>query len=96
MQTKTIGYARTATSQGDMERQIAALKRAGCVEIYTDKAVSGNAMHRGGLSQARAALQAGDTLLVESIDRLFRNVGAYSQFTDDLKRDGITLRCIDL
>lgn len=95
MQTKTIGYARTATSQGDMERQIAALRQAGCTEIYTDRAVSGNAMDRSGLSQARAALQAGDTLLVESIDRLSRNVGAYSQFAADLTRDGITLQCIN-
>jgi len=95
MTAKTIGYARTANSEGDIERQIAALTQAGCSEIYTDTAVSGTTMDSAGLREARAALQAGDTLLVESIDRLSRNVSAYNKFTADLLRNGIKLRSVN-
>lgn len=95
MSAKTIGYARTANSQGDIELQISALIKAGCTEVYTDKAVSGTSMDRIGLSEARAALKSGDTFVVDGIDRLSRNILTYSRFRDDLIRDGILLRLIN-
>jgi len=93
-QEKTIGYARTASSEQDVSAQVEALKEAGCTEIFTDMGVSGNTLDRPGLQKAKAGPKRGDTLMVVRTDRLARAAPAYYRFLRDLLRDGIEFKSI--
>ena len=66
---RLIGYARVSTIEQDLQLQLDALNKAGCAEIFTDKA-SGARGSRPGLDACLAALEPGDTLVVWRLDRL--------------------------
>lgn len=68
-----IGYARVSTTEQNLDLQIAALEKAGCQKIYTDKA-SGKSHKNPGLKKAIRALSQGDTLIAWSLDRLGRTM----------------------
>lgn len=69
-----IGYARVSTVEQNLELQFAALRAAGCEEIYEDLGVSGSADERDGLTKAMEALRPGDVLVVWRLDRLGRSL----------------------
>ncbi len=48
---KLVGYARVSTVEQNLDMQIAALKAAGCTEIFTDHGLSGADFQRPGLSR---------------------------------------------
>src|SRR5437870_2496113 len=64
-----IGYARVSTHDQNLELQQDALQRAGCKKIIVDR-VSGTVAERPGLTQVKAILREGDTLVVWRLDRL--------------------------
>lgn len=68
------GYTRVSSVEQNEERQLIALRRAGITEskIYVDK-LSGKDFERPGYKRLMRKMKAGDTLYVESIDRLGRN-----------------------
>jgi len=84
MASKTIGYARTASSEQDIVAQIEALKAAGCAEVYHDKAMCGTSLNRPGLKRVLSVLESGDTLKVDRLDRIARSVAAFSAFRASL------------
>ena len=55
---RLIGYARVSTVEQDPQLQLDALNKAGCAEIFTDKA-SGTRGSRPGLDACLAALEPG-------------------------------------
>ena len=67
-----VGYARVSTVGQDYERQREALAAAGAARVYAETE-SGARADRPELARAVAALGAGDTLLVTSLDRLARS-----------------------
>lgn len=67
-----IGYARSVSAPDSLERQTAALRRAGCSAVHTDYASSGRVLRRG-LEAALADVGPGDALCVVSLDRLARS-----------------------
>jgi DNA invertase Pin-like site-specific DNA recombinase len=69
-----IGYARVSTDDQNLDLQMDALNKAGCEKIFTDHGVSGISVNRIGLSQAIAAVGAGDVLVVWKLDRLGRSL----------------------
>ena len=68
-----IGYARVSTEGQIFDRQIDALKQAGCVRIYCEK-VSSRKKERPELTRMIDTLRAGDIVIIEELTRLGRSV----------------------
>jgi DNA invertase Pin-like site-specific DNA recombinase len=68
-----IGYARVSTQEQDTASQVAALKAAGCEEIYRDKA-SGGRWDRPKLQELIGHLRKGDVVVVWKLDRLSQSL----------------------
>ncbi len=92
---RLIGYARVSTGDQDLDLQIDALKKAGCVskQIFTDKA-SGAKTERPGLDACLSELKTGDTLLVWRLDRLGRSMSHLVTLIEQLIKDGIGFKSI--
>lgn len=65
-----IGYARVSTIDQNLDLQRDALHRAGCVQIYEEKASSRAVKSQPELANVLRALRPGDTLVIWRLDRL--------------------------
>jgi DNA invertase Pin-like site-specific DNA recombinase len=79
-----IGYARVSTEDQNLELQLAALKKASCKRIFTDK-VSGAKADRPGLRETLSHLRETDTLVVWKLDRLGRSVRGLVDLVNELQ-----------
>lgn len=64
-----VGYARVFARPFALADEIAALRAAGCAEVYSDDA-RGAGVSRSGLAAALGSLRPGDCLAVVGLDRL--------------------------
>jgi len=78
-----LGYARVSTSEQNASLQHDALKAAGCIKVFTDKA-SGSLDHRPQLDRLLDQLRQGDTFVVWRLDRLGRSLKHLIQIVEDL------------
>lgn len=93
-----VYYARVSSKDQDLDRQISAFKALGATEreIITDKE-SGKDLDRAGYQALKnAILRRGDTLVIKSLDRLFRNKADIHNELRYFKENGIRLKVIDL
>ncbi len=88
-----IGYARVSTREQNLDMQIAALKKAGCGKIFSEK-VSG-VKERPVLKECLNYLREGDTLVVYKFDRIRRSLKDLVNIFSDLNKRGIMLTSID-
>ncbi len=88
-----VGYARVSTREQNLDRQHRALKTAGCIRIFTDKA-SGKTADRAELTACLDYLRSGDTLVVTSLDRLARSLADLITLVGQLRADGIGFRSL--
>src|SRR2546423_11517316 len=93
MTATRVGYARCSTDQQDLAAQQAMLQklRVAPERIYMDRGLTGTTRARPGLDQALAAVRAGDTLVVPTLDRLARSVPDARQIADALVARGVKL-----
>lgn len=91
--TGLIGYARVSTLEQSIESQTAALKKAGCLKIFTDTA-SGKRADRPGLEDAMEFLREGDTLVVWKLDRLGRSLQHLVEILHTLQERKIHFRSL--
>lgn len=84
-----IGYARVSTVDQNLELQGDALARAGCVQVYEEKASGKSKAGRPELANMLRALRKGDTLIVWRLDRLGRSLADLVQIVDELAARGI-------
>lgn len=83
-----IGYARVSTGGQKLDRQIDALNAAGCRKIFADKKSGRNDL-RPELKACHAFLDAGDTLVVPSLDRYGRSLQDLVNMVAELRERGI-------
>src|SRR5689334_22158609 len=88
-----VGYARVSTTDQKADLQHDALKKIGCVRIFTDKA-TGSLDHRPQLDKLLDYLREGDTLVVWRLDRLGRSLRHLIELTNQLADRGIGLRSL--
>jgi Enterobacteriaceae phage serine recombinase len=88
-----IGYCRVSTEDQNPDLQLAALQRAGCTRIFTDKA-TGVHGKRPQLTKCLTTLQAGDVLIVWKLDRLGRSLRDLITLLDELKARDIAFRSL--
>jgi DNA invertase Pin-like site-specific DNA recombinase len=69
-----IGYARVSTVQQNLDRQLGALKAAGCTSVYAEKASGKDVKGRPELERAINSLGAGDVLVLAEWDRATRSM----------------------
>lgn len=95
---KLIGYARVSTRQQSTDRQQADLIAAGVRrdDLYIDHGVSGARASRPQFDLALTALEAGDTLVITTLDRLGRSTQNMLAFADELRGRGAGLRVLNL
>ena len=88
-----IGYARCSTERQDLTAQRQILSQLGVADdrVYLDHGLTGRNRSRPGLTQALAALRAGDTLVVPKLDRLARSVPDARAIGDSLAARGVRL-----
>lgn len=89
-----IGYARVSTVDQNLELQRDALARAGCVQVYEEKASGKAAAGRAELANMLRALRQGDTLIVWRLDRLGRSLGDLVRIVDELAERGIAFESL--
>ena len=88
-----IGYARVSTDEQSTALQRDALRAAGCLRIFEDKA-SGARADRPGLCEALAFLRRGERLVVWRLDRLGRSLPDLIEVVRGLEGRGIELRSL--
>lgn len=95
---KLIGYARVSTRRQDADRQVEDLRAAGVRrdDLYVDHGVSGARASRPKFDKAVAAVQAGDTLVITTLDRLGRSTQNMLTFAEMLRDRGAGLRVLNL
>lgn len=90
---KIFGYARVSTAEQSLDMQLTALEKSGCDRIFSDK-MSGKTAQRLQFRLMLKHLQKGDTVLVYSMSRLFRNAAKLLALFDDFKKIGVELRSL--
>jgi DNA invertase Pin-like site-specific DNA recombinase len=88
-----IGYARVSKVDQNLDRQLDALRRAGCLRIFADRK-SGKDTARQELIKALDFMRPGDTLVVTSLDRLSRSLQDLIAMVADLRQRGVGFRSL--
>ena len=91
-----IGYWRCSTDVQDQERQIVALKKMGCSQIYGDHITGkSNFSERPELMKLLDLLKSGDILVISELSRLSRSfLGMVNEISKLLER-GIHIKTLD-
>jgi len=90
-----IGYARTSTTEQNIEPQIEALQAAGCDRIYQEQ--------RSGVDAARPELLAmldycreGDVIVCTKLDRIGRSTADVLGIVEKLQAKRVAFRCLNI
>jgi DNA invertase Pin-like site-specific DNA recombinase len=83
-----IGYVRVSTQEQNETRQVALLEEHGAEKLYIEKA-SGKNVNREALQEMLSFVRSGDTVIVESISRIARNVRDLLEIVARLTEKGV-------
>ena len=91
----TFFYARVSSKEQNLARQLETAKQFTVDKVYTDKE-SGKNFDRPAYKEMCRDMQKGDTLIVQSLDRLGRNKDLVKTELQKFHYRGITVRCLDI
>lgn len=86
-----IGYARTSTTDQNLDAQVNALRAAGCGMVRTEQKSGSNLEGRPELKTILDFIHPGETLVVTRIDRLARSLSDLQTIVSHLKSKGAHL-----
>ena len=89
------GYARVSSIGQDYSIQEAALVKAGCCIVRSEKLTGTKLEGREELDTLLKFMRSGDTLMVTQVDRLARSIRDLQNIVHDLKARGITLKATE-
>lgn len=90
-----VGYARVSTPTQNLDRQIEALKAAGCEQIFADKASGASMKGRPQLTRAINTLATGDVLVLAEWDRATRSMHDGIAIIARVKDRAATIKALD-
>ena len=93
MKETLIGYARVSTDDQNASLQVDALKKAGCVKVFTDHA-SGSKASRPELDRMLDQLRPRDIVVVWRLDRLGRSLKNLIELVEDVADKGVGFRSL--
>lgn len=85
-----IGYARVSSIGQNLDSQIDALQKVGCIKIFTDK-ITGSRMDRPGWTRLLEYIRPEDTLVVTELSRMTRSLLDLLETTKLLEQSKINL-----
>ena len=88
-----IGYARVSSDDQNAALQQDALRSAGCLKVFTDKA-SGSLANRPQLDRMLDQLRPGDVVVVWRLDRLGRSLKNLIALVEELADRGVGFRSL--
>jgi DNA invertase Pin-like site-specific DNA recombinase len=88
-----IGYARVSTDDQNASLQVDALKKAGCIKVFTDHA-SGSKASRPELDRMLDQLRPSDVVVVWRLDRLGRSLRNLIDLVEELAGQGVGFRSL--
>ena len=92
--TNLVGYARVSTLDQNLDLQLHALKKEGCIKIFNES-VSGSKKDRKGLKEVMQYLRPNDILIVWRLDRLGRSLKDLIEIVTELNNRNIGFRSIE-
>jgi DNA invertase Pin-like site-specific DNA recombinase len=90
-----IGYARVLTIQQNLDRQLGALRAAGCEVLYAEKASDKEVKGRPELERAIDALGKGDVLILAEWDRATRSMFDGISIMQRARARGAAIKVLD-
>ncbi len=90
-----IGYARVSSKDQNLDRQIAALKAAGCRKIFFEKQSGASTRNRPELEKALAILTPADTLVLAEWDRATRSMKDGIEIMERVAAAYATIKVLD-
>ena len=86
-----VGYSRVSSQDQSLDRQEDALRGAGCVKVYAEKASGKDRKGRPELRAMLAYIREGDTVVVLSLDRLARSLPDLLAIVEEIGGKGASL-----
>lgn len=90
-----VGYARVSSETQNLDRQIVALKDAGCEKIYQEKKSGASMQNRDELNKMLdCGIRAGDVIVVVDFSRVARNCADLLKIVDMISAKGASLKSL--
>ncbi|OXS74248.1 resolvase [Domibacillus enclensis] len=89
-QIKIVGYARSSTDKQNLQMQIDALEKAGCIEIFEEK-ITSSKRERPELNKMLNMLGKGDRVVVYKLDRISRSIKHLIELAELFEEKGVEL-----
>ena len=93
MAGQLVGYARVSTKEQNLDLQLDALKKVGCVKIFYEKVSA--LSQRKELDRALEYLRAGDSLVIWRLDRLGRSLKDLVTIIEDLRNADVGFKSLN-
>jgi DNA invertase Pin-like site-specific DNA recombinase len=91
-----IGYARVSTTDQNLDRQIQEFNKSGVEKIFQEKLSGKNMTERKELQKALEFVREGDTLYIESLERLGRNYNEIIHTVQQLEDNKVGLVVLNM